>query len=434
MKKILMILALAACVQVASAQQVKSLASARSAVESAQKATEKKPDKIANWLKLGQAYIDAYNAPMGNGWLGATQQDLALVMGKEVPSSEEEVVLAGQPYVKAVYDTRNYYYGADGRLSIIEVTQPIFPDALDSAVEAYKKAIELDPAGKKAEDISTALNTISGKFTQEAYDAYTFGDYKKASFLFEKAAEVSAVYPGAEIDVNAVYNAGFTAWYAGDNVRAKGFFEKSIEYGYESEGEVYAKLADISEKLGDQEARRDYLEQGFQKYPQSQSILIGLINYYVGTGGDTSRLFELLDIAKVNEPNNPSLYYVEGNIHNELGEEEAAIASYDKCNEINPEYEYGFIGKGIMFYNKAVDYQDLASNEMDDAKYMEYAAAFEKYLKDCIEPFEKAYELSKDEGVKGNIAQYLKNACFRFRGESDEYMAKYEKYAAAASE
>ena len=433
MKKILMILAMVASVQVASAQQVKSLSAAKSAVESARKATEKKPDKLANWLKLGQAYIDAYTAPMGNGWVGATQQDLMLVMGKDQPKSEETVVLADQrTYVKSIYDVRNYYFSEDGRLAIIEVTQPLFGDELAQGVEAYRQAIALDANGKKAEDITEGLSAISGKLTQEAYDAYTFGDYKKASFKFEKAAEVSAIYPGSKIDSGAVYNAGFTAWFSGDNVRAKTFFEKSVEIGYESDGEVYAKLADICEKLGDQDGRKDYLETGFQKYPQSQSILVGLINYYLSTGGNTSRLFDLLDIAKTNEPGNASLYYVEGNIHNQLGEEEAAIASYDKCVEIDANYEFGYIGKGIMFYNKAVDYQDLASNEMDDAKYEEYAAAFDKYLRGCIEPFEKAYEVTKDDSIKSNVAQYLKNACFRFRSESDEFMAKYEKYSAAA--
>ena len=61
---------------------------------------------------------------------------------------------------------------------------------------------------------------------------------------------------------------------------------------------------------------------------------------------------------------------------------------------------------------------------------------FEAALKGCIAPFEKALEVTKDESLKPSIAEYLKNACYRFREEGD-FGAKYEKYnamVAAANE
>ena len=81
-----------------------------------------------------------------------------------------------------------------------------------------------------------------------------------------------------------------------------------------------------------------------------------------------------------------------------------------------------------------MDIQDKANSESDDAKYNALMGEFEKSLKGCIEPFEKGFELSSDPEVKRSIAEYLKNACFRFRSESEEYQAKYDKYTAAASE
>lgn len=70
---------------------------------------------------------------------------------------------------------------------------------------------------------------------------------------------------------------------------------------------------------------------------------------------------------------------------------------------------------------------------MDDAKYMALVRDFEIALKDCIEPFEKAYEVSKDDSIKVSIAEYLKNACFRFRADA-EYLAKYQKYNQVVAE
>lgn len=430
MKKLFFVLALVASLQVANAQ-VKSVSAAKSAVEAAKKAADdaKKATKFATWIKLGQAYLDAYDAPRGSGWVGAGQQELQLVMGSDKPRSEEDVVISGVPFKKAVFDTKNYYYNADGVLQIIEVTKPVVEDALGKALDAYKKAAELDVKGSKAEDIKKAVESISGKFNDEAYNAYTFGDFAGASKLFAKAAETSLALPGLKVNNEAFYNAGFTANMVGDLDNAKAFFQKAIDNGYDGEkGEAYAKIADILDKQGDKEGSKNVLEEAFVKYPDSQSILIGLINYYLSNNGNTDRLFELLNIAKKNEPDNASLYYVEGNINKQLGNEEAALAAYDKCAEVNPNYEYGYVGKGIYFYEKALDLQEKANNEMDDNKWAELNRQFEEALKSCIAPFESAFELTKDNDVKTSISEYLKNACFRFRTSGQEYADKYEKY------
>lgn len=81
-----------------------------------------------------------------------------------------------------------------------------------------------------------------------------------------------------------------------------------------------------------------------------------------------------------------------------------------------------------MYYNKAAEIQEAAQNEFDDAKYLALVADFEKSLKACIEPFEKAFEISQDNSVKVGVAEYLKNACFRFREEDEAFLEKYNKY------
>ena len=432
MKKILTVLALAACMNVAFAQQNKTVSAAKTAAEAAQEAANnpKKAVKQATWLKLGQTMVDAYTAPMGSGWIGASEQDLQLIMANEKPRKTEKVTVMGKPFVKKVYDTKDYYFNDQGRLEMIVVTKPIYKDALGRALEAYTKANEMDVKAKKAKVIGAAVEDISKKYMDEAYNNYQLGKYEEASVNFEAAANALATAPVSKIDTSAIYNAAFTAWLTGQNERSKGLFEKCVSYGYYGEdGEAFAKLSDLSDKMGDKDGVIKWLEEGFTKYPQSQSILVGLINYYVSKGENTGRIFELLDVAKKNEPSNASLYYVEGTIHEKLGNSDAAVAAYRKCSEINPSYEFGHIGEGILFYNKAIDIQEKAQNEMDDAKYMALIGEFETALKNCIPAFEKAYELTKADDVKTSIAEYLKNACFRFRTESQEFMDKYNKYS-----
>ena len=432
MKKILAIIAIAASMFAVSAQaqNVKNVGAAKAALEKAQAAAEnpKQNTKLATWLKYGQALLDAYAAPQGNIWSGMSMQDLALVAANERMMSESQIVANGQNLTKRAYANKNLYFNEAGQLTAIEVTAPLAENILDKALAAFAKAAELDPKGSKTKDITAGLESVATKFMDEAYNVYTLGNPAEASANFEKAAKAFATAPLNKIDNDAVYNAAFTAWQAQDWARAKKFFEEGIANGYIGEdGESYAKLADIAEKQGDKAASKAYLEAGFQKAPQSQGILIGLINYYLNNDEDTNRLFELFAEAKKNEPDNASLYYVEGNARLKLDQFDEAMAAYDKASQVNPNYEWGYIGKGMALYNKAVELQEKASLEVDDAKYMALLGEFETTLKSCIAPFETALGLTKDEEVISSVAEYLKNACFRFRSEGDEFQQKYEK-------
>jgi len=430
MKRILIALAVLLSVQVADAQ-TKSPEAAKKAVESAEAASKdaKKAAKVATWTKLASAYMDAYNAPAGNVWLGASKQELQLLMGNDKPISTEEVVIGGDQLVKEVYSNKEFYFSPAGQLVLINVTKPVVENALAGALDAYKKAYEVDVKQSKTKDIVAGLSSIAQKYLDEGMNSYTFGKLEEASALFEKAAEASATAPLSKVDTTALYNAGYTAWAVKNYERAKNFFEKCLDAGYYYEGgEVYAKLGDVYTNLGDAKKGAEILEQGFVKFPQSQSILIGLINYYISSGDNADRLFVLIDEAKKNEPNNASLYYVEGNIYKELKNIDKAIESYYKCAEINPEYEFGFIGAGILYYEQAIELQEKASNELDDKKYNALVVEFEQALKNALEPFEKAYAVSKDNSLKVNIAEYLKNIYYRFSSNGPEYEAGYKKY------
>lgn len=429
MKKILLALAMFAAIQVADAQ-VKSAADVKKSVEAAEAATQnvKKAVKTATWLKLGQEYVKAYDAPTGNILPGSNKTELTLMMGSEKPVSSEEVTVNNEKYTKDVYADKNLYFNQNGQLVIIEVTKPVYEDALERAVKAYQKAYELDEKHAKDKDVAAAFDYIGQKYVSEAFNKYTFGDVATASKLFEKAADVEALAPLSKIDTSVIYNAGFTAMAAKDNERALKFFKRCYDLGYYYEGgEVFARLAEV-----DTLNTKKYLEEGFSKFPQSQSILIGLINYYLKNNEDPETLFGLLDKAKANEPNNASLFYVEGNIRAQLGQIDKAVVAYEECAKINPEYEYGYIGEGTMFYNRAIELQTKAQEEIDDAKYMALVKEFEESLKSCIAPFEKAFEITKDANIKAGIASYLKNAFYRFREESAENQTKYEKYAEIA--
>ena len=450
MKKIIFALVVLLSVQFANAQ-VKPAATAKKAVESAQAASQdaKKATKVATWLKLAKSYMDAYNSPKGNAMnmlgMGVGQQEVALQLAGEKPTATENVVLGGEACIKEVYATRDYVYNSKGQFVTIIVTKPVVEDALAGALEAYKKAYEVDAKQSKIKDITEGIAAVSNSYLDDGMTAYMLGDNATASKYFGLAAEASLVEPYNKLNTEALYNAGYTALASGNVEQAKNYYEKCLEHNYYYEnGEVFAKLGEIYTNLEQPAKACEILEQGFMKYPQSQSILIGLINYYLQSKKDTGRLFELIAAAKANEPSNASLYYVEGNIYNELrqavkADEEgaeakkqeyfdAAIKAYEECVKVNPEFEFGYIGKGIQYYNYAVELQDKASNEFNQAKYEALLAEMEKALENALEPFEQAYNVSKDNALRVNVAEYLKNINYRFYSRGAEYEAAYNKY------
>lgn len=427
MKKLMLIVALAATVTSAFAQ--KSEDAIKKAVANAQAACEnpKKADKPATWLTLANVNMEAYTTAQGQGWLGGNKQEISMVTGQKPVETIVET-LGNVQYTVDVFANAKYYYTPEGTLQMIDITKPIIEDALSNALTAYRKAAELDVKNSKIKEIKEGIEKIASNYQAEAMNEYYKGNYKGASDNFAAAAAAVEGKPIERIDSATIFNCGQTAFFAGDYETTKTVMNRCIEIGYLAGGDVYAKLADSYRAQKDTLSTKKTLEEGFAKCPENQGILIGLINLYLDTKDDPEKLFALLEKAKQNEPNNASLYYVEGNIRKQLGQIEKAVEAYDKCVVVNPKYEYGYIGKGLLYWEEAAKIQGEAENEFNDKKYEILVQKFETACLNAAEPFSKAFDLTQDTQIKLSLSDYLKNIYFRFRDKGADYEAAYNKY------
>ena len=419
---------MACSLQVAFAQ--KPAAEMQKNVDKALEATKdaKMGAKPATWMKLAEAYMAAYNNPVTNITMGIDKATFQM-MNKEKPLSVSNVTIEGQPFEKMEFSNVDVYFNPAGLLAIINVTHPsIEGDALCEAAKAYTKAYEL---GEKAEKVDPKLQEIANKYYEDAYCAYQLSNMAKASDLFKGAADVSMMAPCSAPNYDAAYNAAFTAVAAQNYDRAEEYFNLCLKNGYTSDGNIYANLSQCALAKADTLAAKNYLATGLTQFPENESVLTSLINLYLQTNEDPEKIVELLDEAKKVMPDNPSLYYVEGNIYVGVKNYDKAVAAYDKALEIQPAYDFAYYGKGNVALKKAEDL--IAERDALDVrewkKYDELNEQVTEVYKGAVEPFEKCYEVSQNAAVKASAADFLKRLCFTLRNVDPKYQEGYDKWS-----
>lgn len=431
MKKFLLIISALTLVLTAGAQTKESVIKG---IEKAQ-ATAENPKKATNpttWIKLADAYVDAYTFSQGGVWIGAQAMEAKLVLkGQQVLSSEVKNY-SGADYTVDTYEDKALYYNAQGLLEVIQILKPVVDQPLEKAYDAYIKAYEVDVKGSKKEDIAEKLIALRDKYINEAMGAYTIGDIKTANQYFESSLKVYDNPVVERVDSMIVYYTAVTFNMLEDKENAAKYFNKCKEINYHQEGDVFSALAEIYKAQGDVEKAKATLNEGFAIYPTSQGILVSLINIYLETNDDPNKVLELIRTAQNNEPTNASLHYAEGNVYKNLKDIDNAIKCYYKSYEIDPTYVFGIYTVGSTYYDRAIEIQEEINNlDVNDIEtYDKLLAEFEQCLINAIDPFEKAFAATNDKEFQLAIADGLKQIYFRFRDKDPKYQEGFDKYNA----
>lgn len=430
MKKLLIALTMILSVQMGA--QTKEAAEALKEVAKAQADAQhpKKSTNPATWLKLSDAFAAVYDAPVKSIWAGANQTEVKLVLKDQRILNTEERTVNNETFSVDSYYDKDLYYSKDGALAAWVITKPYMKvDLLKESFDALKKAEEL-AKGTKNKDISERLLALKTRYVTEGMNSYTLGDFKNASANFEQAVIVSVDPIVASPDTTIIYYTGLTANMTPDPERAIKFFNMALDNKFDSKGDLYSNLAEAYKATKNVEKAKEVLGQGFTKYPTNQSILVSLINIYLETNDDPNKVLALIKKAQENEPTNASLHYAEGNVWKNLNNIDKAVECYQNSVKVDPNYVFGSFAVGTTYYDKAVEIQGKAADEMDDKKYEEMLKQLEQYLDMSIAPFEKCFELTQDKEIKAVCAEYLKNIYFRFREKGENYKAGYDKFNA----
>lgn len=392
-------------------------------------ANAKKAAKASTWMKRGDMMIEVENAYTSQLF---EQAPLNLVMMKiGNPQTQEAVAIGRNTYLKLGYGAFDVYTDVNGQMVMgWNVTEPIYVDAIDKAIEAYKKSYELSP--KLAKKVAMGFANVKNALLKNANSKFFLQDYKAASNYYEQAYQVSIMPEAAmEEDLNTLYNAGYLAYFAGEYERSIELLKLAESKGYYAEGGIYnvlynsykAAYADNKEKMAE---AKEFLQVALVNFPTNSDIVSCMTDVYLVLGESPEPMIELIKGAIAAEPTNPQLKIGLGAIYAEMAMYDDAVVMFDEAIALEPTNVNLYLNKAYTYIRKG-DALNKEANNMswnDDNRQGVLANAMEAYAS-AIEPFERAHELNPQDV---DTVEFLKSTCFQVRNLKPEYMEKYEHY------
>ena len=423
----------------AEAQKVnKEALLAKIAKSDADVANAKKGAKASTWINRGKAYYEAAAEPTKSLFANMEAQMMRLTVGEPVSKEQETLGEEGNTKTYEVW-VYPYFraYVLDGKIAAWKLTQRVADGLVETAIESYAKAYELDP--KSADRVKAGLKQISDFCSQEGNVNLELGDFKAAADAFGLAYAAQAVPAYGGADPELLYYAGYLETVNGSKDPAsfaKGaeYLEKAIEEGYEGEEGLsyyYLFYCYYGQKDADpanlQKAKQTLLT-GLDKYPKSQRILDGLMSLYTSEEGlgDPADLISRFDAAIAEDRDNVDMWFGLGRIYAALKNNDECIVAFKKVAELAPDVFDGYFWTGYFYVEKGNAMNEELNNKpwTGKAAYDEEQKVINAVYAEAIPWFEKALEIKPNDL---NTVDYLKSISFRLRDE-EGMMEKYNKY------
>lgn len=297
-------------------------------------------------------------------------------------------------------------------------------DPLTEALKSYKKALELDNKDRFSKSVKIKLTLLINDLTNQAVESFNAETYDRALLSFEQILELQEIpvmkadNPGV-IDTIIVFNAGLAAFNAENYAKAISYYGEAAKYGY-NEGRTYQLLSKAHLENKDTANALIALQDGFQKYPEDNGVLVELINIYINSG-KTNDAMKYLSLAIEQDPENSTYYFAQGSLFDQVGEQEKSIQSYEKAIKINPEYYDAHYNLGALFYNNGVKQVEIAVKvpASENARYEEEVKKADEWFEKALPLMEKCRELKPDDPY---ALESLRNLYYRLK-----MLDKYEE-------
>lgn len=316
---------------------------------------------------------------------------------------------AATTYEKTMNDGKTWYYRgliyASLDTTSNETYKALAPDALDVALESFKKGDELSKGKEHFTQDAMGMPILKsqqiaywhGQYINQGAAAYQEEDLEEALRNFEKAQRV---LPN---DTLGYFYAGFVANGMENYDKAVESFQKYIDLGGKSVDAYHSIINIYSSAKDDKETALKVVRTAKQKFPndpQLPKVEIGLLI-------DLKRIDEAkkgLEEAVAKEPNNKTLHFYLGYANASLNLNEDAKKNYEAALKIDPNYfEAQLYLAKLMYFDAAVIKKEMSSlgiSAADKKKKFDLDKVLVEKLKTAQPYWEKAEQLDqKDQEV-----------------------------------
>jgi hypothetical protein len=281
------------------------------------------------------------------------------------------------------------------------------PNALQQALDSYKKATEFDQKKEYTEDIFAKVNWQRNNYFNQAVDNYNKKKYTEAMIAFENGA--NALSSINVMDTISLFYAAACAGLANDQVKAKQYYIDLLKQGAKS-STIYISLSDIYRQEKDSTGALKVVRDGQKLYPNDLKLFLTETNIYL-TFGDTKKALRNLKLASEKDTSNQTVFFALGTIYDNIANdtvnpasvrEEAfnsAIDAYKRAIKLNPAYFEPNYNIGALYVNKAATINDQANKlPLDaDAEFKKLKAEADGYLDKATPYLETASELQPND-------------------------------------
>ncbi len=314
---------------------------------------------------------------------------------------------AATTYEKTMNDAKTWYYRGLIYASIDttsnETQKALDPNAFNVALESFKKAEELNGAGKELfiQDAmgmpilkSQQMTYWEGVYLNKGASLYQEEDLEGALQSFEKAQAI------APKDTTAFFYGAFAANSLENYDKAIDAFRKYIDLGGKS-SDAYLSIINIySGPKKDKEQALKVLREAKPKFPTNPD----LPKVEIGLLIDLKRIDEAktgLEAAIKKEPSNKVLHFYLGYANASLNNVAEAKKNYEEAMKLDPQYFEAQLYLAKLVYNDAAtikkEMANLGISADDKKKRFELDKKLVEYLKVAQPYWEKAEKLSPDD-------------------------------------
>jgi tetratricopeptide (TPR) repeat protein len=293
---------------------------------------------------------------------------------------------------------------------------------LEEAYKSFMKAIELDPKGGSPTLKIKLLSGFIPVLSNAAIEAFQAQKFEQSRDYFEKVLNIEATpmfKTDNMVDTAIMYNIGLASMNAKQYDQAIKYFKRTAQYGF-NPGSSYSQIISAYQLKGDTLTSVSIMKEAFNKYPEDQSILVHLINYYLTTGKTEDAIVHL-DKAIAKDKDNPSFYLAKGKALDKMGKQDDAIKEYEAAIRVKADYAEAYYNIGVIYFNRGVKQVDIANAvpTSEQAKFESEKKKSEVEFAKAVPYLEKAVEYNPNDIY---IKDQLKNLYYRLQMKN-----KFEK-------